>query len=138
MKIRPMLGKLLAALPSFAIGGLTGLIVALGFQVLPDINLGGDPTVFHLHEFLATIVIIFLIVSLVGFLTSSARKSSKLRFMLRFRSVVLVGVLTMFIPVLGISIGASGSESLWQFGLAGIIGGGVWSVPFIVADSKST
>ena len=115
---------------------MVGLIVALGFQVLPDINLGGDPTVFHVHEFLATIVIIFLIVSLVGFLTSSARKSSKLRFMLRFKSVVAVGGLTMFIPILGITIGASGSEPLWQFCLVGSVGGVVWSVPFAIADSK--
>ena len=117
---------------------MVGLIVALGFQVLPDICCDDDPTVFHLHELLATIVIILLIVSLVGFLNYSARKSSKLRFMLRFKSVVSVGVLTMFIPVLGITIGASGSEPLWQFCLAGIVGGGVWSVPFAIADSKPT
>ena len=122
--------------PSVVSGGLVGLIVAVGFQVLPDINLGGDPTVFQVHEFLATIVIIFLIVSLFGFLNSSARKSSKLRFMLRFQSVVIVGVLTMSIPVLGITIGASGSEPLWQFCLAGFVGGAVWSVSFATADSK--
>ena len=100
-----MLSRLLSCLPSVVSGGLVGLIVALGFQVLPDICCDDDPTVFHLHEFLATIVIILLIVSLFGFLNSSARKSSKLRFMLRFKSVVIVGVLTMLIPVLGISMG---------------------------------
>ena len=131
-----MLSRLLSCLPSVVSGGSVGLIVALGFQVLPDICCDDDPTVFHLHEFLATIVIILLIVSLFGFLNSSARKSSKLRFMLRFKSVVAVGGLTMFIPVLGITIGASGSVPLWQFGLAGIVGGGVWSVPFAIADSK--
>ena len=133
-----MLSRLLSCLPSVVSGGLVGLIIALGFQVLPDICCDDDPTVFHAHEFLATIVIIFLIVSLFGFLNSSARKSSKLRFMLRFQSVVIVGVLTMFIPVLGITMGASGSEPLWQFCLAGIAGGGVWSVPFAIADSKPT
>ena len=131
-----MLIRLLSSSPSVVSGGLVGLIVALGFQVLPDINLCGDPTVFQVHEFLATIVIIFLIVSLFGFLNSSARKSSKLRFMLRFQSVVIVGVLTMSIPVLGITIGASGSEPLWQFCLAGFVGGAIWSVPFAIADSK--
>ena len=131
-----MLSRLLSCLPSVVSGGLVGLIIALGFQVLPDICCDDDPTVFHAHEFLATIVIIFLIVSLFGFLNSSARKSSKLRFMLRFQSVVIVGVLTMFIPVLGITMGASGSEPLWQFCLVGIVGGGVWSVPFAIADSK--
>ena len=131
-----MLSRLLSCLPSVASGGGVGLIVAVGFQVLPDICCDDDPTVFHAHEFLATIVIIFLIVSLFGFLNSSARKSSKLRFMLRFQSVVIVGVLTMFIPVLGITMGASGSEPLWQFCLVGIVGGGGWSVHFAIADSK--
>ena len=133
-----MLSRLLSCVPPVFSGGLVGLIIALGFQVLPDICCDDDPTVFHLHELFATIVIILLIVSLVGFLNYSARKSSKLRFMLRFKSVVSVGVLTMFIPVLGITIGASGSEPLWQFCLAGIVGGGVWSVPFAIADSKPT
>ena len=131
-----MLSRLLSCLPSVVSGGLVGLIIALGFQVLPDICCDDDPTVFHAHEFLATIVIIFLIVSLFGFLNSSARKSSKLSFMLRFQSVVIVGVLTMFIPVLGITMGASGSEPLWQFCLVGIGGGGVWSVPFAIYDSS--
>ena len=133
-----MLGRLLSWLPSVVSGGLTGLIVALGFQVLPDICCDDDPTVFSLYEFLATVLIIMLAVSVFGFLNYSARKSSKLRFMLRFRSVVIVGVLTMFIPGLGITMGASGSEPLWQFCLAGIVGGGVWSVPFAIADSKPT
>ena len=133
-----MLSRLLSCIPPVVSGGLVGLIVVLGFQVLPDICCDDDPTVFHLHELLATIVIILLIVSLVGFLNYSARKSSKLRFMLRFKSVVSVGVLTMFIPVLGITIGASGSEPLWQFCLAGIVGGGAWSLPFAITDSKST
>jgi len=35
-------------------------------------------------------------------------------------------------------MGASGSEPLWQFCLAGIVGGGVWSVPFAIADSNPT
>ena len=131
-----MLTRLLSCLLSVVSGGLVGLIVALGFQVGPDINLVGDPTVFHIHELLATIVVIFLIVSLVGLLNSSHRKSSNLIFILRFRSVLIVGMLTMLIPVLGISFGVSGSEPLWQFGLAGIIGGSIWSIPFAIADSK--
>ena len=133
-----MLSRLLSCIPPVVSGGLVGLIVVLGFQVLPDICCEDAQPVFHLHELLATIVMILLIVSLVGFLNYSARKSSKLRFMLRFKSVVSVDVLTMFIPVLGITMGASGSEPLWQFCLAGIAGGGVWSVPFAIADSKPT
>jgi len=131
-----MLIRLFSCLLSVVSGGFVGLIVAIGFQVMPDICCDDDPTVFHAHEFLAMVVVIVVILSLFGFLNYSARKSSKLRFILRFKSVLAVGGLTMCIPVLGITIGASGSEPLWLFGLAGIIGGGVWSVPFAIADSK--
>ena len=131
-----MLIRLFSCLLSVVSGGFVGLIVAIGFQVMPDICCDDDPTVFHAHEFLAMVVVIVVILSLFGFLNYSARKSSKLRFKLRFKSVLAVGGLTMCIPVLGITIGASGSEPLWLFGLAGIIGGGVWSVPFAIADSN--
>tara|TARA_B100000809_G_scaffold238480_1_gene259295 strand:- start:78 stop:365 length:288 start_codon:yes stop_codon:yes gene_type:complete len=94
--------------------------------------------VFGFNEFLATVVIILLAVALFGFLHYAARKFLKLGFMLRFKSVVVVGILTGLIPVFGISIGASGSEPLWQFCLAGVIGGAVWSIPFGIRDSKPT
>ena len=131
-----MLIRLFSCLLSVVSGGFVGLTVAIGFQVMPDICCDDVPTVFHAHEFLAMVGVILLILSVFGFLNYSARKSSQLRFILRFKSVLAVGGLTMFIPVLGITIGASGSEPLWQFGLAGIIGGGVWSVPFAIADSN--
>ena len=131
-----MLIRLFSCLLSVVSGGFVGLIVAIGFQVMPDICCDDDPTVFHAHEFLAMVVVILVILSLFGFLNYSARKSSKLRFLLKFKSVLAVGGLTMFIPVLGTTIGASGSEPLWLFGLAGIIGGGIWSIPFAIADSK--
>ena len=120
-----MLIRLFSCLLSVVSGGFVGLIVAIGFQVMPDICCDDDPTVFHAHEFLAMVVVILVILSLFGFLNYSARKSSKLRFLLKFKSVLAVGGLTMFIPVLGTTIGASGSEPLWLFGLAGIIGGGI-------------
>ena len=133
-----MLGRLLSWLPSVVSGGLTGLIVALGFQVIPDICCDDNPMVFGFNEFLATIMMILLAVSLFGFLHYAARKFLKLGFMLRFKSVVSVGILTGLIPVFGISMGASGSEPLWQCCLAGIIGGAVWSIPFAIRDSKPT
>ena len=129
-----MLGRLLSWLPSVVSGGLTGLIVALGFQVIPDICCDENPMVFGFNEFLATVVITLLAVALFGFLHYAARKFLKLR----FKSVVVVGILTALIPVLGISFGASGSEPLWQFCLAGIIGGAVWSIPFAIRDPKPT
>ena len=128
----------LKRLPPIISGALSGLIVALGFQILPDICCDDTPMVFDFNEFLATIVMILLAVSLFGFLHYAARKFLKLGFMLRFKSVVSVGILTGLIPVFGISMGASGSEPLWQFCLAGIIGGAVWSIPFAIRDSKPT
>ena len=117
---------------------MTGLIVALGFQVLPDVCCDDTPMVFDFNEFLATVMIILLAVSMFGFLHYAARKFLKLGFMLRFKSVAAVGILTALIPVFGISIGASGSEPLWQFCLAGFVGGAVWSIPFALRDQKST
>ena len=133
-----MLGRLLTCLPSVISGGLTGLIVALGFQVIPDICCDENSMVFDFNEFLATMMIILFAVALFGFLHYAARKFLKLWFMLRFKSVLEVGILTVLIPVFGISFGASGSEPLWQFCLAGIIGGAVWSIPFAIRDSKPT
>ena len=129
-----MLGRLLSWHPSVVSGGLTGLIVALGFQVIPEICCDENPIVFGFNEFLATVVITLLAVALFGFLHYAARKFLKLR----FKSVVVVGILTALIPVFGISIGASGSEPLWQFCLAGIIGVAVWSIPFAIRDPKPT
>ena len=128
----------LKRLPAIISGALSGLIVALGFQILPDVCCDDNPMVFDFNEFLATIMMILLAVALFGFLHYAARKFLKLGFMLRFKSVVSVGILTGLIPVFGISMGASGSEPLWQFCLAGIIGGAVWSIPFAIRDPKPT
>ena len=73
-----MLSRLLSCLPSVVSGGLVGLIVALGFQILPDICCDDDPTVFHLHELLATIVMILLTVSLIGFFFGNTALSMEL------------------------------------------------------------
>ena len=94
--------------------------------------------VFSFNEFLATLVMILLALALFGFLHYAARNFLNLGFMLRFKSVVAVGILTAFIPVFGISMGASGSEPLWQFCLIGMIGGAVWSIPFAIIDPKLT
>ena len=95
-------------LPAIISGALTGLIVALGFQILPDVCCDDNPMVFDFNEFLATVMIILLAVVLFGFLHYAGRKFLKLGFMLRFKSMVAVGILTALIPVFGISIGASG------------------------------
>jgi hypothetical protein len=48
----------------------------------------------------------------------------------RIVMLLAIAYLTLVIPVLGASFGASGSEPLWQFAALGLIGGLVWSTPF--------
>ncbi|MCH2513479.1 MAG: hypothetical protein MK158_13715, partial [Dehalococcoidia bacterium] len=79
----------LKCLPAIISGSLSGLIVALGFQILPDVCCDDNPMVFDFNEFLATVMIILLAVSLFGFLHYAARKFLKLGFMLRFKSVLV-------------------------------------------------
>ena len=53
-----MLDRILSYLSSVVSGGLTGVIVALGFQVLPDVCCDGVPTVFSISELLVPVVMI--------------------------------------------------------------------------------
>ena len=64
-------------LPPIISGALSGLIVALGFQILPDVCCDDNLMVFGFNEFLATVVIILLAVALFGFLHYAARKFLK-------------------------------------------------------------
>ena len=54
----------------------------------------------------------------------------------RSRVVILVAIayLTLLIPVLGASFGASGSEPLWLFAALGFVGGLVWSTIFVLGQ----
>ena len=46
--------------------------------------------------------------------------------------MILVSILTIFIPVLGPSFGGTGEEPIWLFGLLGLIGGLFWAFPIFI------
>ena len=98
-------------------GGLTGLGTSLSFNLVHD-ALTTDHML-DLWEFGVASVSPALIAALVALATRS-------------KVVILLAIayLTLLIPVLGASFGASGSEPLWQFAALGLVGGLVWSTPF--------
>ena len=105
------------AIKVWLVGGLTGLVTGLSFILVHD-ALTTD-LMFDLWEFAVALATPALIAALVSIATRS-------------RIVILLAVayLTLLIPVLGASFGASGSEPLWQFGALGLVGGLAWSSPF--------
>ena len=105
------------AIKIWLVGGLMGLVTGLSFILVHD-ALTTD-LMFDLWEFAVALVTPALIAALVAIATRS-------------RIVILLAIayLTLLIPVLGASFGASGSEPLWQFAALGLVGGLVWSIPF--------
>ena len=99
------------------VGGLTGLGTGLSFILVHDV-LTTD-LMFHLWEFGVALGTPGLIAVLVAIATRS-----------RIIILLAIAYLTLLIPVLGASFGASGSEPLWQFAALGLVGGLVWSTPF--------
>jgi len=101
----------------WVVGGLTGLGTSLSFNLVHD-ALTTD-LMFDLWEFGVASVSPALIAALLALATRS-------------KVVILLAIayLTLLIPVLGASFGASGSEPLWQFAALGLVGGLVWSTPF--------
>ena len=91
-------------------GSLTGLGTSLTFNLVHE-RLTTDLE-FDLWEFGIALVIPFLVAAIVTKVT-------------RLRTVILLttAYLTLLIPVLGVYIGASGSEPLWQFAVLGLAGG---------------
>ena len=110
-------GRIRRAIKVWLVGGLMGLVTGLSFILVHD-ALTTD-LMFDLWEFAVALVTPALIAALVAKATRS-------------RIVILLAVayLTLLIPVLGASFGASGSEPLWQFAALGLVGGLVWSTPF--------
>ena len=105
------------AIKIWLVGGLVGLVTGLSFNLVED-ALTTDG-MFDLWEFGVALVSPALIAALVALATRS-------------KVVILLAIayLTLLIPVLGASFGASGSEPLWQFAALGLVGGLVWSTPF--------
>jgi hypothetical protein len=109
------------AIKIWLVGGLVGLVTGLSFTLVED-ALTTDG-MFDLWEFGVALVVPLLIAVLVALATRS-----------RIGILLAVAFLTLLIPVLGVSIGASGSEPLWQLRVQlaafGLVGGLVWSIPF--------
>ena len=105
------------AIKVWLVGGLMGLVTSLSFILVHD-ALTTD-LMFDLWEFAVALFTPALIAALVAIATRS-----------RIVMLLAVAYLTLLIPVLGASFGASGSEPLWQFAALGLVGGLVWSTPF--------
>ena len=103
----------------FFAGGLNGICTALSFILAHD-ALTTDHN-FSLWEFGIAMGTPALISVLIA-------KITKVRVIM----LLTVGYLTLLIPILGASFGASGSEPLWQFAALGLVGGLVWSTPFVI------
>jgi len=101
----------------WVVGGLTGLGTSLSFNLVHD-ALTTD-LMFDLWEFGVASVSPALIAALLALATRS-----------KVAILLAIAYLTLLIPVLGASFGASGSEPLWQFAALGLVGGLVWSTPF--------
>ena len=111
------------AIKVWLVGGLMGLVTGLSFILVHD-ALTTD-LMFDLWEFAVALVTPALIAALVAIATRS-----------RIVTLLAVAYLTLLIPVLGASFGASGSEPLWQFAALGLVGGLVWSIPFSLWQLK--
>ena len=113
----PTAPRIIRAIKVWLVGGLMGLVTSLSFILVHD-ALTTD-LMFDLWEFAVALFTPALIATLVAIATRS-----------RIAILLAVAYLTLLIPVLGASFGASGSEPLWQFAALGLVGGLVWSTPF--------
>ena len=111
------------AIKVWLVGGLVGLVTGLSFNLVED-ALTTDG-MFDLWEFGVASVSPALIAALLALATRS-----------KVAILLAIAYLTLLIPVLGASFGASGSEPLWQFAALGLVGGLVWSIPFSLWELK--
>ena len=109
----------ITAIKNWMLFGLTGLVGTLVFKLTHDVFTSDSN--FSLWEFAISLIITGSVSLLISKLSHS-------------KSVFLLVVtyMTLLIPVLGALFGSSGSEPLWQFGLLGLFGALLWSVPFSI------
>ena len=100
-----------------------GSLVGLGVSILYPLvnNLLTTDQILDLWEF-AVILLVPLPVSFILF------RAIKLPLFM----ILAVGYLTLFIPLISAHFGSSGAEPFWQFLVLGVIGGFVWSIPFVI------
>ena len=104
------------------VGGLTGLVTGLSFSLVHEALTTDD--MLDLWEFGVALVTPALIAVVVALATRS-----------RIVMLLAVAGLTLLIPVLGVTFGASGSPLLPGAAL-GLVGGLVWSTPFALWQLK--
>lgn len=105
------------------IGSLTGSGTGVSFKLVHDI-LTTDLK-FDLWEFGVALLVSCLVGVGISFAAALATHSKTVS-----RGLWAVSCLTLLIPVVPASFGASGSEPLWQYPAIGLIGGLFWSIPF--------
>ena len=105
------------AIKIWGLGSLVGLFTGLSFTLVED-ALTTD-FILDLWELGVAIVIPLLMAALVALATRS-----------RIGILLAIAFLTSLIPVCSASLGASGSEPLWQFAALGLVGGLFWGTPF--------
>ena len=99
------------------VGGLTGLLIGPLLYLL--IKLLSVDNLFELWEFSISMILPGVIAVLIARITGT-----------RILIVTVVAYLTVLIPLLGPMFGGTGSEPVWAFGVLGLIGGAIWSIPF--------
>ncbi|MQG73447.1 MAG: hypothetical protein FI680_01600 [SAR202 cluster bacterium] len=100
-------------------GGITGAGTGLSFMLAHDL-LTTDQ-MFDGWEFGLAVAIPGLIALLIGRVANSGHYT-----------FLPVAYLTLAIPVLGPAFGGTGNEPSWLFGVLGLVGGLVWSIPFAI------
>ena len=103
------------------LGGLIGLSTGLSFNLVVD-ALTPD-LMLNFWEFGIACITPVVIAIAIALVTHSSVKK-----------FLAIAFLTLLIPVFGTSIGASGSEPLWQFGAIGLVGGLVWATLFALCQ----
>jgi uncharacterized protein (DUF983 family) len=112
-------GDMRRVLRFWVVGGLTGLGTALSFNLVHDV-LTYDQRLAIWEFALAVAAPSAIVVGLARVTRSPIAK------------LLAIAYLTLLVPVLGASFGASGSEPLWQFAALGLAGGLAWSTPIVL------
>ena len=112
-------GDMRRVLRSWFVGGLVGLGTALSFNLVHDV-LTTDQRL-AIWEFALALAAPGAVAVVLARVTRSP-----------IAKLLAIAYLTLLVPVLGASFGASGSEPLWQFAALGLVGGLVWSTPIVL------
>ena len=117
---------------SIAVGSLVGLILPF------IIKLFSLDKLFELWELLLTLLIIITILVLfIRFLTHYLSRIIDIKPLIdfnfkQFKFLIIPGILTCIIPLVGGLFGGTGNEPIWLYLVLGIVGSLFWSLPLIL------